>query len=165
MNRFLAYMLFLIVAISAVAQVSVSGTVVDKDSNEPLTGASVIVKGADGKIKKYATSKGDGGFAMSLPSVSGCNKTIYLGIIYPRTIDPSLWKGYEFSYDTLVNIWKSPKAIFLYELEKYIDKKSPCFSCAGRKECYGKNKRCLVNVTLKYGDNITLPDPSCIKSI
>ena len=72
MNRLLAYMLFLIVAVSAVAQVNVSGTVVDKDSNEPLTGASVIVKGADGKIKKYATSKGDGGFAMSLPSVTGC---------------------------------------------------------------------------------------------
>ncbi len=72
MNRLLAYMLFLIVAVSAVAQVNVSGTVVDKDSNEPLTGASVIVKGADGKIKKYATSKGDGGFAMSLPSVAGC---------------------------------------------------------------------------------------------
>ncbi len=72
MNRLLAYMLCLIVAVSAVAQVNVSGTVVDKDSNEPLTGASVIVKGADGKIKKYATSKGDGGFAMSLPSVAGC---------------------------------------------------------------------------------------------
>jgi len=65
-------MLCLIVAVSAVAQVNVSGNVVDKDSNEPLTGASVIVKGADGKIKKYATSKGDGGFAMSLPSVAGC---------------------------------------------------------------------------------------------
>ena len=72
MPRLIAYMLFLIVAVSAVAQVNVSGTVVDKDSNEPLTGASVIVKGADGKIKKYATSKGDGGFAMSLPSVAGC---------------------------------------------------------------------------------------------
>ena len=72
MNRLLAYMLCLIVAVSAVAQVNVSGNVVDKDSNEPLTGASVIVKGADGKIKKYATSKGDGGFAMSLPSVTGC---------------------------------------------------------------------------------------------
>ncbi len=53
-----------------------SGTVVDKDSNEPLTGASVIVKGADGKIKKYATSKGDGGFAMSLPSVAGCRLSV-----------------------------------------------------------------------------------------
>ena len=56
MNRLLAYMLCLIVSVSAVAQVNVSGTVVDKESNEPLTGASVIVKGADGKIKKYATS-------------------------------------------------------------------------------------------------------------
>ena len=72
MNRLLAYMLFLIVAISAVAQVNVSGTVVDNESNEPLTGASVIVKGADGKIKKYAMSKSNGGFAMSLPSVAGC---------------------------------------------------------------------------------------------
>lgn len=72
MNRLLAYMLCLIVSVSAVAQVNVSGTVVDKESNEPLTGASVIVKGADGKIKKYATSKGNGGFAMSLPSVAGC---------------------------------------------------------------------------------------------
>ncbi|MDE6533491.1 MAG: TonB-dependent receptor [Muribaculaceae bacterium] len=72
MNRLITYMLSLFVAVSAVAQVNVSGTVLDKDSNEPLTGASVIVKGADGKIKKYATSKADGGFAMSLPSVAGC---------------------------------------------------------------------------------------------
>ncbi len=72
MNRVITYLIFLFFAVSAEAQVNVSGTVVDKDSNEPLTGASVIVKGADGKIKKYATSKGNGGFAMSLPSVAGC---------------------------------------------------------------------------------------------
>lgn len=72
MNRVISYILFLIVAASAVAQVNVLGTVVDKESNEPLTGASVIVKGADGKIKKFTTSKGDGGFAMSLPTVEGC---------------------------------------------------------------------------------------------
>ena len=72
MNRLISYVLFLIVSVSAVAQVNVSGTVVDKDSNEPLVGASVIVKGADGKIKKYTTSKSNGGFAMSLPSVAGC---------------------------------------------------------------------------------------------
>ncbi len=72
MNRFITYLIFLFVVVSAVAQVNVSGIVVDKESNEPLTGASVIVKGADGKIKKYATSKGNGGFAMSLPSVAGC---------------------------------------------------------------------------------------------
>ena len=86
MNRLLAYMLCLIVTVSAVAQVNVSGTVVDKDSNEPLTGASVIVKGADGKIKKYATSKGDGSFAMSLPSVSGCRLEVSMMSFAKKTI-------------------------------------------------------------------------------
>lgn len=72
MLRVITYLVFLFVAVGTVAQVNVSGTVVDKESNEPQTGASVIVKGAEGKIKKYSTSKGDGGFAMSLPSVAGC---------------------------------------------------------------------------------------------
>lgn len=86
MNRLLAYMLCLIATVSSVAQVNVSGTVVDKDSNEPLTGASVIVKGADGKIKKYATSKGDGSFAMSLPSVSGCRLEVSMMSFAKKTI-------------------------------------------------------------------------------
>ena len=86
MPRLIAYMLFLIATVSAVAQVNVSGTVVDKDSNEPLTGASVIVKGADGKIKKYATSKGDGGFTMSLPSVTGCRLEVSMMSFAKKTI-------------------------------------------------------------------------------
>ncbi|MDE6534150.1 MAG: carboxypeptidase-like regulatory domain-containing protein [Muribaculaceae bacterium] len=45
-------MVCLFLAVSVVAQVNVSGSVVDKESNEPFTGASVFVKGADGKIKK-----------------------------------------------------------------------------------------------------------------
>lgn len=86
MPRLIAYMLFQIATVSAVAQVNVSGTVVDKDSNEPLTGASVIVKGADGKIKKYATSKGDGGFTMSLPSVTGCRLEVSMMSFAKKTI-------------------------------------------------------------------------------
>ena len=86
MPRLIAYMLFLIATVSAVAQVNVSGTVVDKESNEPLTGASVIVKGADGKIKKYATSKGDGGFTMSLPSVAGCRLEVSMMSFAKKTI-------------------------------------------------------------------------------
>lgn len=86
MTRFFIYLLFLFVAVSAVAQVNVSGTVVDKESNEPLTGASVIVKGADGKIKKYTTSKGDGGFAMSLPSVAGCRLEVSMMSFAKKTI-------------------------------------------------------------------------------
>ncbi|MGM9723179.1 MAG: carboxypeptidase regulatory-like domain-containing protein [Prevotella sp.] len=86
MTRFFIYLLFLFVAVSAVAQVNVSGTVVDKESNEPLTGASVIVKGADGKIKKFTTSKGDGGFAMSLPSVAGCRLEVSMMGFAKKTI-------------------------------------------------------------------------------
>ena len=59
-------------AFSAVAQVNVTGKVIDKENNAPLSGASVIVKGADGKIKKFDSSKGDGGFTMTMPSVNGC---------------------------------------------------------------------------------------------
>ncbi len=86
MNRLTTYLICLFVAVSAVAQVNVSGTVLDKESNEPLTGASVIVKGADGKIKKYATSKGDGGFAMSLPSVTGCRLEVSMMSFAKKTI-------------------------------------------------------------------------------
>ena len=57
---------------NAVAQINVSGIVVDKVSNEPLTAASVIVKGADGKLKKFTSSKTNGSFEMELPSVEGC---------------------------------------------------------------------------------------------
>ncbi len=45
------YILCMLVAAAAAAQVDVSGIVIDKESSEPLTGASVIVKGADGKSK------------------------------------------------------------------------------------------------------------------
>lgn len=72
MNRVVIYLLLLFVATAAVAQVNVTGKVIDKESNEPLVGASVIVKGADGKIKKFASSQSDGGFAITMPSVKSC---------------------------------------------------------------------------------------------
>lgn len=72
MNRVISYLLFLMIAASAVAQVNVSGTVIDRENDKPLVGASVIVKGANGKIKKFASSKSDGGFSMTMPSVDGC---------------------------------------------------------------------------------------------
>lgn len=72
MTRLIVYLFCLLSAVTVLAQVNVSGTVIDAASSEPLAGASVIVKGADGKIKKYATSKADGDFNMSMPSVEGC---------------------------------------------------------------------------------------------
>lgn len=62
MKRLISYIIFLIFVAKAVAQVNVTGTVIDKDANEPVAGASVIVKGTDGKIKKFASTKADGRF-------------------------------------------------------------------------------------------------------
>ena len=72
MKRFITYLFCLFVAVCAVAQINVFGKIIDKGNNKPLVGASVIVKGADGKIKKFASSKADGGFSISIPSVKGC---------------------------------------------------------------------------------------------
>lgn len=72
MNRITVSLLFFFVAAIAGAQFNVTGKVIDKEGNEPLVGASVIVKGADGKIKKFASSKSDGGFAITMPSINGC---------------------------------------------------------------------------------------------
>ncbi len=72
MTRIVTYLFLLIVVLNTTAQVNVTGIVIDKENNEPVTGASVIVKGADGKIKKFTTSKIDGDFTMSLPSITDC---------------------------------------------------------------------------------------------
>lgn len=72
MKSLIIYFVSIFVAVSALGQVNVSGTVIDKENNEPLAGASVIVKGADGKIKKFTSSKSDGAFAITMPSVDGC---------------------------------------------------------------------------------------------
>lgn len=72
MKRLLTYLVFLSVTLYAVAQVNVRGTVIDREANEPLVGASVIVKGADGKIKKFGSSDAEGGFTLQMPSVAGC---------------------------------------------------------------------------------------------
>lgn len=71
MRILITYLFCLFATAVAVAQVSVTGKVIDKENNEPLAGASVIVRGADGKIKKFASSKADGGFAMSVATIAG----------------------------------------------------------------------------------------------
>ncbi len=70
--RIIILIMSFFVAIAAMAQLGISGKVVDNATDESLTGASVIVKGADGKIKKFATTKSDGSFEISLPSIDGC---------------------------------------------------------------------------------------------
>lgn len=64
--------LFLLVSMIATAQVNVQGKIIDHETNKPLAGASVMVKGADGKIKKFASTKADGAFAMQMAQINGC---------------------------------------------------------------------------------------------
>lgn len=62
-------MYLILATVIAEAEVNVSGTVIDKENNAPLVGASVIIKDAYGKIKKFASSKVNGSFEMTVPSV------------------------------------------------------------------------------------------------
>ncbi|MDE6009658.1 MAG: hypothetical protein K2G90_10675, partial [Muribaculaceae bacterium] len=56
---------------AAVCQNIVSGVVTDVAGGKNLSGASVVIKGKDGKIKKFTSSKSDGSFSLTLPSLEG----------------------------------------------------------------------------------------------
>lgn len=71
MNRLIFIVAFVLTALTGVAQVNVSGVVVEEGSNEPLTGASVILRNAEGKIKKFATTDAKGKFTISTPEIKG----------------------------------------------------------------------------------------------
>ena len=62
------------------------GTVLEKDVNEPLAGASVIVRDKDGKIKKYAVSKQDGTFVMSVPALAGARLEVSMMSFAKRSV-------------------------------------------------------------------------------
>lgn len=57
--------------LAAVAQVNARGTVLDREDGGPLAGASVIVKDADGKIVKFASTPSDGTFSLSIAPSAG----------------------------------------------------------------------------------------------
>ncbi len=67
MNRLSLILPLLWVALTGVAQVNVSGVIVEEGTSEPLIGASVILRNAEGKIVKYAASNAKGEFAISSP--------------------------------------------------------------------------------------------------
>lgn len=101
--------------ISSVAQVNVTGTVIDKEADEPVAGASVIVKGADGKIKKFASSKADGRFSMSVPTVSGCRLEVSMMSYAKRSIPLD-------SVTFPLTVYLEPGSIQLKEVEVKADR-------------------------------------------
>lgn len=83
------------------AQVNVYGTVIDREAREPLAEASVIIKGMDGKIKKFEYTKSNGEFSIIIPSVSGCRLEVMMmgfvkqslpldSVSFPLTIYPQI---------------------------------------------------------------------------
>ena len=77
MRRLFTYFLCIFVAINAVAQVNVCGKVVEKDNELPSTGASVIVKDSEGKIKKYISSKANGNYELNMNLMMGLFEQLY----------------------------------------------------------------------------------------
>ena len=71
MKQLTLILMLIFAALNCVAQISVSGLVVEEGTNEPLIGASVILRNAEGKIKKYGTTNAKGEFAISTPSIKG----------------------------------------------------------------------------------------------
>ncbi len=71
MKKILFILGFVLTALTSVAQVNVSGTVLEGGTEQTLTGASVILRNAEGKIKKYATSDAKGNFSISTPEIKG----------------------------------------------------------------------------------------------
>lgn len=71
-KKLITILLLFCASVTVSAQVQVSGVIFDGEADEPLTGASVIIKGADNKIKKFTSSDAAGKFSMAVPSVKGC---------------------------------------------------------------------------------------------
>lgn len=72
----LACIIVYLSCLESFAQVDVKGRVMDAETKEGLAGASVIIKGGDGKIRKYSSTKTDGYFSLSIPSVEECTLDI-----------------------------------------------------------------------------------------
>ncbi len=115
MKRLIAYLTCLSVIINTMAQVNVSGTVIDRENDEPLVGASVIVMGADGKIKKFASSKSDGGFSMTMPSINGCRLEVTMMSFAKQSIQLD-------SVDFPVTVYMEPGSIQLKEVAVKADR-------------------------------------------
>lgn len=113
------YALLIICFLAAVAggsaQTKVSGHVVEKTNGDPLTGASVIIKGADGKIKKFTTSAADGSFRFDLPEIAGCKLEVSMMSYAKKTLSLDSVSG-------PITVYMEPGDIILKEVRVKADR-------------------------------------------
>ena len=69
---FTIILLLLTTTSSGFAQVNVSGTVRGRNDNEPLVGATIILRNAAGKISKYSSTGADGSFNIATGTSAEC---------------------------------------------------------------------------------------------
>ena len=84
MGRIICILSFLLMTCSAFAQKEVTGRLTDKQTGEALVGANVMVKNAEGKLVKFATTREDGTFLIKL-SAWNQGMTIHVSMVGMKT--------------------------------------------------------------------------------
>ena len=84
MGRIICILSFLLMTCSAFAQKEVTGRLTDKQTGEALVGANVMVKNAEGKLVKFATTRDDGTFLVKLSAWSK-GMTIHVSMVGMKT--------------------------------------------------------------------------------
>ena len=84
MGRIICILSFLLMTCSAFAQKEVTGRLTDKQTGEALIGANVMVKNAEGKLVKFATTREDGTFLIKLSAWSK-GMTIHVSMVGMKT--------------------------------------------------------------------------------
>jgi len=84
MGRIICILTFLLMTCSAFAQKEVTGRLTDKQTGEALVGANVMVKNAEGKLVKFATTREDGTFLIKLSAWSK-GMTIHVSMVGMKT--------------------------------------------------------------------------------
>ena len=84
MGRIICILTFLLMTCSAFAQKEVTGRLTDKQTGEVLVGANVMVKNAEGKLVKFATTREDGTFLVKLSAWSK-GMTIHVSMVGMKT--------------------------------------------------------------------------------
>ena len=84
MGRIICILTFLLMTCSAFAQKEMTGLLTDKQTGEALVGANVMVKNAEGKLVKFATTREDGTFLIKL-SAWNQGMTIHVSMIGMKT--------------------------------------------------------------------------------
>ena len=115
MSRLIFIIAFALAALTGVAQINVSGVVVEEGSQEPLPGASVILRNPQGKIKKYATSNANGKFSISTPEIKGYTLDVSMMSFAKQTVKLD-------SVKLPVTVALSPSATILKEVAVKADR-------------------------------------------